>query len=243
MARVSFKWWRGFAVARDGELTLFRPEPYEFPLWEPGDDPAYLAFARLRPGDEQAAAAFASRWGLLGVERTGPGRFVGRTLHGWTTVLVRTPWSGIPDDEWRWPDSDVVEIGWSEVSPGVEKLAHWWKAAQEMSQAVEALLAGQVESGSQLDAALATVEDRLFPSQVRLQRVRGVWATVPEPLTLLQALYVQLVVHLQEGRRVGRCPRCSRWFVIRDPRQRYCSDSCRWATQKRRQRRRKREGA
>lgn len=213
---------------------LFEPEPYEVPLGQPGQEPAYLEFAQIRPGDVSAVLRFAARWGLLGAERVGRERYVGRGEFGWETLTLEEPRSDGPPV--------VVFKRWTPIA-GIEKLDHWWAEAQQMERIVTALMTVAQRASNGREEALAVVEERLWPARLRLEKTsRGGWLVVPEPMTLLQVLYVQMLTDLQEAKHVARCQNatCGAWFVLDDPRQQYCSKHCRWTAQKRAQRQRAR---
>lgn len=234
MPHVRFTWWRGTPAIKDGEIVLFAPEPYELPLGQTGQEPAYLEFAQIRPGDVLAVLRFVARWGLLGAERVGRERYVGYDGFGWETLTLEEPPSnGHPV---------VMFRGWTPIV-GVEKLDHWWAEAQQMDRIVQALMTLAPSASNRREEALAVVEERLWPARLRLEKARsGGWLVVSEPMTLLQALYVQVLADLQEAKQVARCQNasCGTWFVLDDPRQQYCSKHCRWAAQKRAQRQRAR---
>ncbi|MEW6106637.1 MAG: hypothetical protein AB1563_09805 [Bacillota bacterium] len=73
---------------------------------------------------------------------------------------------------------------------------------------------------------------------------RSGWSLTPVPRILLEALYAQLAFSLVGRFRVqvcqnSECP-SGAWFIPQHGRQEYCSDTCRWAANKRAQRRRRR---
>lgn len=88
----------------------------------------------------------------------------------------------------------------------------------------------------------AKIEGRL---QVEFSANKG-WSFEPAPRNLREALYSQFVmtltggVHILTCRNVN-CPNGARFISTRRGKN-FCSDECRWATQKRRQRARKKEG-
>jgi hypothetical protein len=58
--------------------------------------------------------------------------------------------------------------------------------------------------------------------------------------SLIATLALMIAQDGDGGWRLIRCPKCKSSFVTLDPRQRYCSNKCRWAVQKRNQRSRMR---
>lgn len=266
-----FRWGRpikGAQILRDARLldgttadVVLRIEDQDR-LFDPSEEPELLdALVRLDAGDPDAVAAFASAWGLLGVESVS---IVGRT--------GATPWIRPAERLDAWSAAvgelrDVFELWAAVATRNRATLREHLDVSAE--NAVYTGTAGTYSFPTRLPAGGSrTVSERVRPFLVRgdlvqvgrllvqaLINVRlldlvtvqlvsdataGSLSLRQMPKSLLALAWLRLAEAAAGSRSPRRCPRCMTWFLISETTRRghgtYCSPKCRIAFHTKRQR-------
>ncbi len=85
-----------------------------------------------------------------------------------------------------------------------------------------------------MSEGLEGVEMRLTPDSASQGGDHGKFTYMARAESLLGYIYFHLSTALVTQNPLGTCPECMRFFVVRDPRQKYCSESCSYRSRYRR---------
>jgi len=224
---------RGKIVVNEGFLELTEPEQFT-PVWNMGQ----LASDFAKAWDDEAAAGFAKKYGLLGLN---PDCASASLSELGVTVEPLMYWKrnvGIVD---------ALLHTWLYIRPARDghpaRLRELWPLLYSELSGDE--VAAPDDTGnlitraeSTLSAAIAQrvgVVPTTFDFDVGLESFVFEW----QPTTLLQTIYLDMALLITSGVELRTCQQCGRPFVVHDKRQRFCNDVC--ANRARYQRRAQRE--